>query len=369
MKTKIFKSKFFPNGKTNGLSSAGRKITKGFLSLIIAGTMCAPLSAQNEPSVYICGSDDQAAYWKNGEKTMLHAMGADWSTSSAKSIFVANNKVYACGDIKYSQYNYAGLWVVDEGTGTITETQLTPDKTSSLVYSVFVSGNDVYVSGYDNRAGYYPVCWKNNVPMALNMGDRTGVFGFAYSVYVSGNDVYVAGTIQTPPVIEAVYWKNSDAPVVLSSSTGGQAGDPANNITANSIYVSGNDVYACGNNETKPVYWKNGVAVQLPGATDAYSIFVYGNDVYVAGAVYGSFQAGYQAVYWKNGVKIALDDINNLGRLVSYTSSIYVKNGDVYIAGYENGQSVYWKNGELIHLPLTSPGTQSSNSATGIFVK
>ena len=75
-------------------------------------------------------------------------------------------------------------------------------------------------------------------------------------------------------------------------------------------------------------------------------------DVYIAGSV------GKVATIWKNGVAHSLTDGTNWAS----ANSIYVSNGDVYVAGEESGNDVYavggdsfnvklWKNGELQKLP------------------
>ncbi|HEV7424604.1 MAG TPA: hypothetical protein VGO21_05490, partial [Candidatus Paceibacterota bacterium] len=78
--------------------------------------------------------------------------------------------------------------------------------------------------------------------------------------------------------------------------------DGTQDASANSIFVSKNDVYTAGS-DNGAVYWKNNSEIRLSG-NNASSIFVSGNDVYVAGA------HGTKAVYWKNGTEVALDKTN-----------------------------------------------------------
>ena len=58
--------------------------------------------------------------------------------------------------------------------------------------------------------------------------------------------------------------------------------DGTNNAKANSIFVSGSDVYIAGS-DNGAVYWKNNAEIRLSGS-NASSIFVSGNDVYVGGS-------------------------------------------------------------------------------------
>ena len=61
------------------------------------------------------------------------------------------------------------------------------------------------------------------------------------------------------------------------------------------------------------VYWNNGSETILSSSSInsiANSIYVSGKDVYVAGYVYNDFQEQY-AVYWKNGIEVKLTDGTN----------------------------------------------------------
>ena len=82
-------------------------------------------------------------------------------------------------------------------------------------------------------------------------------------------DVYVAGVENNGVFDVAKYWKNG-IPVDLS--------DGSSQASANSIVVSGSDVYVAGwvrNSSTQKavaVYWKNGIAVNLTdGSHDTYA--------------------------------------------------------------------------------------------------
>jgi hypothetical protein len=170
-------------------------------------------------------------------------------------------------------------------------------------------------------------------------------------VYQPGNDslvnIYVAGDLNG----QATYWKNGQ-PVTLKSKS--------NNSGATSIAVAGSDIYVAGWDGDGFVqrfniakYWKNGEPVELTGPTGAgaNSIAVSGNDVYVAGwEVKGSASI---AIYWKNGQPVALTD----GTKEAEARSIIVADGNVYVAGYENGVAMYWKNGQADAL---TDGTQQA---------
>ena len=252
--------------------------------------------------------------------------------------------------------------------------------------SVFVSGEDVYVAGYE---GNVAMLWKNG--LAQNLTDGTLV-ARAYSVFVSGKDVYVAGYIDKPYTefyetsiftgmdttilvcsAHATVWKNG----VAQNLTEGIAGY----AEAHSIFVSGDDVYVAGYEgesiNTVAMLWKNGVAQKLFDG-GANSVFVLGNDVYVAGAGINTFEIEADndviddyiegpriyrfpfAVLWKDGVAQKLVDENTVTVLshedldkveISAANSVFVSGNDVYVTGYEGGRGesdrlyMLWKNG------------------------
>jgi hypothetical protein len=218
----------------------------------------------------------------------------------------------------------------------------------------------VYVVGYEHQALNEPTVakiWFNKVEIILSNGQQDAK---ANSVFVSGNDVYVAGYDGGVATI----WKNSQPTVLSDLQSGSQA---------NSVYVLGNDVYAAGfvnNNSGNNVatVWKNGVPMYLSNGVNhaqAFSVFVYGNDVYVAGFE----MSGYNrvATIWKN------NQIQNLASNMEYTEakSVFVDGGDVYVAGFElllyplNGAyRKVWKNG----LPFSISISKIPGYATSLFV-
>jgi hypothetical protein len=83
---------------------------------------------------------------------------------------------------------------------------LSDGTTDVFATSVFVSGNDVYVTGYEaNGINQIAKLWKNNVATDLPDGyDATGV-------YVFDNDVYVCGFGADG---SALIWKNGEKQVL-----------------------------------------------------------------------------------------------------------------------------------------------------------
>lgn len=228
-----------------------------------------------------------AVYWKNGVPTPLPTQyyvgdyrnyGSHVYSGYTSGISVAGSDVYVSGgDHQYtpgdtSSYRFALYWKdgvavnLDNGLVDSTPTGLSFPGTSGI----FVSGNDVYVSGFEATA--YPsltwqaLYWKNGVVTNLTPGSINAA---AYSIFVNGQDVYVTGYQYIDNVSRATYWKNGVANVIgntqgPSSSTG--------------IFVNGNDVYVAGSETVGgtvyATWWKNGAATHLGTGGVAYAIAV-----------------------------------------------------------------------------------------------
>jgi hypothetical protein len=205
----------------------------------------------------------------------------------------------------------------------------------------------------------------------LNTTDAHGHFASAgaNSIFVSGNDVYVAGLHG----INAVYWKNG-VEIYLTTLTPDLIG--VANFQANSIFVKGGNVHIVGTDAAVgafaplPKYWKNGTdeSTSLDPSTFFLSgfgtngVFVSGNKVYISGIGYildPTFQN--TAVYWTDGAITVLPKIN----IQSLSTDIYAKGNDVYVSGSDGSMAVYWKDGSEVTL---TDGTQDAN-AISIFAR
>jgi len=264
--------------------------------------------------VYAAGTEgsadgDVAKYWLNGVAVPLSAHGVGNEACTAISIFVDGNDVYAAGVCQgVGQYWKNGVSVA-----------LTDAANYGEAWSIVESDGDVYVAGWQyvttrinptlTYTGPVAMLWKNGVPTELS--DPLGV-GIAQSIFLSGTDIYVAGNscqaVQPPPPPPgcnlATYWKNG-TPVVLTDQT--NTGATSIFVTASDVYVAGNYTYGTGSNNIGDL-WKDGTLTPLTTVPSAANqVVVSGSDVYVAGAS-TNFQGQEVAGYFKDGVFTSVTD-------------------------------------------------------------
>lgn len=237
-----------------------------------------------------------ARCWKNGVEVPL----TNENGSLAQDVIAAGNDIYIAGfEAPAGKKTIATYW--KNGTSV----NLTDGSSHASANSIVVHGDDVYACGNSTLTNGNTVAtyWKNSV--AYPISEK---ITFAHGMFVSGNDVYLTGSERNtgPGVGFVTYWKNG-APVYLSPGLGSAAGYD--------IVVSGNDVYVAGVEDnaqgiTVAKYWKNGNAVVLSdGSRRAFAkaIDVIGGDVYVAGYEYNAANITVVKL-WKNGVATMLTD-------------------------------------------------------------
>jgi hypothetical protein len=215
--------------------------------------------------------------------------------------------------------------------------------------------------------------------MSCGSGYSDSYHCWSHSVFVHNGDVYAAGVINSvypgPGYIQAVLWKNGQ----IFFGTDPKSRD---DYHASSVFVDGTDVYVAGYHgnttdvrenggvhriiQIRALLWKNGEPQYLTDGSQqvfANSVFVSEGDVYVAGNVFPESNNDYRAVLWKNGEAQYLSESGHH----SYASSIFVSGGDVYVVGTEvngeEGGAVLWKNGNRQYL-----GSAQNCSATSLFV-
>jgi len=308
------------------------------------------LKRPSEPSrtVYVVGDPNT-----EGAKVQLWAneklINVGDPVGHAYSIALSGNDTYIAGSRHIAEA--PTYWINSEAIDLPTEEY--PMGSSQAVVQV---GSDTYFVGKE-RIGMihipYPVYWKNGRLHRLPLVVGYGSDGTANSIAVSGSDIYIAGQGQqwkyypSPKKAELIgfvmYWKNGTPDTVTNKLFF--------NSQSQCIAVSGNDVYIGGyqSNGTVNVarYWKNKVKVDLTdGTKDAAinSIQILGSDIYAAG--FESNGTVHIAKYWKNGKEVDLTD----GTKDSKATSIIFHGADIYVAGVEGNVAKYWKNGVPVSL-------------------
>jgi hypothetical protein len=283
-----------------------------------------------------CGQSGQSNNTANAQiiQTITKKETMEKSLNKQPDIYVVGNENVE----KDSDKTVAKLWI----NGV--EQNLTDGSTRAQANSVYVSGDDVYIAGTEERryrdednTGYHfkytAVLWKNGVMQDLEYSGSAQ----ALSVHVSGGDVYVAGMAiryihrgrphGTQSMGTPILWKNG-VPQILKCA------NKEYGAYATDVYVSGGVVYVSGygqNAEGKNVaiLWKNGVEQHLTEGV-AISVHVSGGDVFVAG--YDGMASQARVVkLWKNGVEQNLTD----GTRDATAHSVYVSDGNVYVSGRE----------------------------------
>ena len=354
-------------------------------------------------NVYVAGFENVqnnpvARLWKNGEVHNLSSSSGSVLRSTgiigseARSIFVSGDDVYVAGyDIIVNGDNWYmdGDEVATNGDEVMARARLWKNGEmqnlvigtfSSRAFSVYVSDDDVYVVGNEalepetSTSKWAYKVWKNG---------EAEIFAEGYynwqvnSLFVSNGDVYIAGRRTTPSGLQATLWKNGVEEDLVSESS---------NSCANFVFISGDDVYVAGYGTYRHAepdnsvfiapaaqLWKNGEVEKLsnePQNAEALSVYVTDEgDVYVAG------YDGDNARLWKNGLVQQIDDDKDAR--IYY--SVFVKDNDVYLAGYvdtvkevySGGYSLHyfqaslWKNGKKINLTVG----ENDSMAYSVFVK
>lgn len=324
-------------------------------------------------TVYATGYYDRisyAYYWHSGmdQPTML---GDKSRSTRTNSIFVAGNDVYVGGETTTDEQGYFAPTLWKNGIATYLTDPTAP--IDGTVNSVYVKNNDVYASGF-YRVNETPTTsfrkdvatiWKNGTPIELTTGSN---YAQVRAVFASDNAVYAVGeSSNTDGFAIATLWSNNTDD--WSNKTVKNLSDGTNHAYAQSVCVSGNDVYAVGYGyKNKPQYiamlWKNDEPVQLlsENASWAYSVCVANGHVYVAGWEYKTYDGKECSVatLWKDGVAAAL----STEQKSSQARCVFVSGDDVYVSGFLGDVAVVWENGT----PTVLSDGKNTAAITSVFV-
>lgn len=313
-------------------------------------------------SVYVHGAGTllqengvRAIYMKNKQVVTLPPLSGI-SSAIANDIQLSGEDVYIVGaavELDGNSYNSvkALLWK----NGQVQELH-TPASKSAVAQAVFVSGSDVYIAGSympdTENATRRAVVWKNGEPIHIGSNE---INTRLEDLYVSGNNVYVTGYETLQGKVTSKYWKNG----VATPLSPGESVTYAKSICAdnNNVYVVG---YAEVNGNRSLKLWKNGVVTNLISGKSVIrggDVTVDNGNVYVTG--YEQVGSRYVPRVFKNNKPMVIQYSNSTH---AYAYSLQVLDGNVYVLGKQdqNGTAAtrfIWENGRPIEF-LTSTATQ-----------
>lgn len=249
------------------LSSLGYHKNNG-TATALAGSSSGKSIIVSDGIVYVAGwiksSPYRATYWKNG--TAINLSGGGSGESHANSITVSGGNVYVAGFENYpytsggitNHYSTARYWKNSTGVKLSGSAGRNADSNS-----IFVSGNDIYVAGWqdDGYKGMVAKYWKNGTQVNLTNGNKSA---YAEVIAVSPNgDVHVAGrNFYDGYGVRIVYWKNGVDNMI------GTAAMTVNIQGAYSIALADNDVYIVALDSGYKLF-KNGIATTFTSESGA----------------------------------------------------------------------------------------------------
>jgi hypothetical protein len=232
-----------------------------------------------------------AKVWKDGK--LLYTLTDGKNDAYAGQIFIAGNDIYVAG----AEANARGHFVAKVWKNGKLLYTLTDGTNDAVIGQIFVVGNDVYVAGkeeeeeqneYGYTSSYFAKVWKNGSSMFTDGTNNN----WLYSIFVAGNDVYVTGADKV--------WKNGELLYTLTNGTSIYVF-----ISGNDVYVAGAESNESHNFVAK--VWRNGnVLYTLSDGTSTYMafpVYVVGNDVYAV-SYYAKSDDMYENIdtkVWKNG--------------------------------------------------------------------
>jgi hypothetical protein len=189
--------------------------------------------------------------WKNNVRTDL-SEPSNSVTGIALSVFVSGSNAYVAGYIYDGKNLIPCYWK----NGVRHEFSRIPNQ-NAVASCIKVAGNVIYASGHmtDAAGDTHPYYWNN--------GARTDFDGLgeATSLFISGNDVFVSGQFLEGNEFAPAYWENGNR-TDLSRI------DITKEAETSAVWISEGDVYVTGftrnsSNVAMPCYWKNGTRTDL----------------------------------------------------------------------------------------------------------
>jgi len=283
--------------------------------------------------------------------------GANAIKGDVRTIFVSGNDVYVGGFFTNAGGNNANDYITRwTGSSFVPLGSVTTGPLNGIVYTVAVSGTDVYVGGAFTNAGNVPGAdhiarWDGARWHAV--GGANAISGgfpatLVQTIAISGTDVYVGGSFtnagNVPGANYIARWNGTSWSGLLSGTFG-------ISNTVRTIAISGTDVYVGGeftnaggvpgansiarwnsaNNTWNLVGGANAISGSFPD-TIVRTIAISGTDVYVGGdfADAGGNSAADYLARWDGAQWHAVGGANAISAPV-YT--IAISGTDVYVGG------------------------------------
>ena len=285
------------------------------------------LTYDPDSAIYI-----QAVYWKNNQLVMLQNNSRN---SAATDIYVSGNDVYVSGYISYGRTSAPVYWKNGIKSG--------------FAQKIIVVNNIVYVAGTEYYGGQEVMkIWQNGTGTNITSLENKA---FPNDMDISNGNVYVVGYEKQADTALNVFennWKNNIVQTRIGNSTS----------VLNGIKVIGTDIYTVGTFNNTTVCRINGTAQTYFINATMKDIVVDNNTRYISGVSQN------KAVCWIND---SLINLSSPFLTESSADGIAVNSSDVYIAGYEKiatgkKKARYWLNAQSLTLNDSSSLESLANS-------
>ncbi len=242
--------------------------------------------------MYWYGGRFIACFWKG---QIVQRLETNTTSAAEAIVHSADGTVYIVGTYYDSELSHHAscYWKVTGETVERIKLPIANGGSDTNIFAAAISGDTVYTLGRYWKDGHFNVCyWEGTKRFDLESIPE------AYSIFVSGEDIYIGGWYNNIPC----YWKNSER-IGLNR-------DGANNGVVKSIVVSNGTVYCGGliqdlSDKMVPCYWINKSRTDL---TEDWTGITYGEVnsiavdrsgmVYTAGYI-GRTDCKIYPCYWK----------------------------------------------------------------------
>ncbi len=239
------------------------------------------------------------------------------SNAITYSIEVGNNKKYNFILSNLAYLNSSITW--QTSTGTTLGTSI-----GGTFSYTFTEGTHIVRAFYRNLCGDNVTLSTSTFTILKTCAKPTGI-----SLVSSNNGKYIFKLDGTTFDVASVIWKTTNSTgVILDQITNSNFNNFETTVTSTDTYKTTAEITTfCGE---KLTYSSNFSHLVLLGSV---------KDIYICG------YDGNRAVYWKNGEAVYLSD----GKYPAKANTIKIIGNDIYVGGFENNGTInvarYWKNG------------------------